>query len=93
MKNMPQPSRGGFSDFSELLTRSVRTEPSLDETAEELLALDHLLELGFEWDESVKLHYFRKYLYENMEVRQRMEDDHRMHFARWLYEHGEMSDF
>lgn len=93
MKNKPQPSRGGFSDFNELLTQSVRTETSVDETAEELLALDYLLELGFEWEESVKLHYFRKYLYENTEIRQRIADDHRMHFVRWLYEHGEMSDF
>ncbi len=56
------------------------------------MQLDYLMESGFEWGEAVKLLCMREHLYENSEVRQRMADDLRTHFVRWLYEHGEISE-
>jgi hypothetical protein len=54
--------------------------------------IKHLLEMGFTWDEVMSLLVLREHLYEGAEMRQRMANDHRMHFARWLYEHGELQE-
>jgi hypothetical protein len=55
--------------------------------------LDYLMNVGFAWEEAVMLLHLREHLYENAEMRQRMTDDLRMHFARWLYVNGEMDDY
>ncbi|GAC1394700.1 MAG: hypothetical protein NVSMB38_29270 [Ktedonobacteraceae bacterium] len=34
-----------------------------------------------------RLQHQRAHVYENAEMQQRLADDSRMHFARWLYEH------
>src|SRR5437660_5334334 len=47
-----------------------------------------LMEKGFTWEEAVKLVQMQEHLYENVEVRQRMEEDEYMLFARWLYKQG-----
>jgi hypothetical protein len=56
------------------------------------LMLDYLLDNGFQWDEAVTLMNLREHLYENAEMRQRVTEDYRMHFVKWLYEHGLVSD-
>jgi len=48
--------------------------------------------MGFTLDEANKLRHQRTHIYENAEMQQRLADDSRMHFARWLYEHGEMNE-
>ncbi len=53
---------------------------------------EYLLGLGFTQDEVRKLQHQRAHLYENAEMQQRMADDSRIRFARWLYEQGEISE-
>lgn len=59
---------------------------------EEQMLLDYLIEMGFSWEEAMKLISVRTHLHKNTEMRERMEDDYRMHFARWLYEQGEIRE-
>lgn len=93
MPNRPQSSSGGFSEYSnERLVQHMEREIATKETSEEQLFIEYLLEAGFDWEEAYRLLYLRDCLYENAEMRQRMSDDYRMHFARWLYEHGEISE-
>ena len=54
--------------------------------------IDYLIEMGFAWEEAVKLLNLREHLSENAEMHQRLADDHRMQFARWLYEQGEITE-
>src|SRR5918911_713745 len=54
--------------------------------------LDALLEAGFAWEEAVTLLSLREHLYENSEIRQRMADDPRLNFVRWLYLNGEIDE-
>jgi hypothetical protein len=62
-----------------------------DKQPEEQRFLDYLLGTGFTHNEAIKLVYQRTHLYENSEMRQRVHDDWRIQFARWLYEHGEIT--
>jgi hypothetical protein len=55
-----------------------------------MACIDYLLELEFAWEEALQLINLREHLYEGNEMRQRMADDCRMQFARWLYEQGEI---
>ncbi len=82
MKNKQQP---GFPEHN------ATTEASTIGTVEEQMLVDYLIEMGFVWEEAVKLLNLREHLYENAEMRQRVADDCRLQFARWLYEHGEIS--
>ena len=91
MKNRQTPGGGSF-EHNERLLQHIQTGQYSDHVQEEQIQLDHLMETGFEWEEAVKLLRMREQLYENSEVRQRMADDLRTHFARWLYEHGEISE-
>lgn len=59
---------------------------------EEREQLARLLSMGFTLDEANRLQHQRTHIYENAEMQQRLVDDSRMHFARWLYEHGEMNE-
>jgi hypothetical protein len=54
--------------------------------------LDDLINAGFAQEEAAMLLHFREHLYENAEMRQRLTDDLRMHFVRWLYISGEMNE-
>ncbi len=58
------------------------------ENPREQVMLNQLLDAGFRWDEAVKLLTMRENLCENAEMHQRMSDDYRRHFVKWLYEHG-----
>ncbi len=91
MKNR-QPSGGGSFEHNERLLQHIKTGQHSEGAKEEQIQLDYLMQVGFEWEEAVKLLNMREHLYENCEVRQRMADDLRTHFVRWLYEHGEISE-
>ena len=59
---------------------------------QEQVRLERLMTAGFSWDEAVKLLGMREHVYENAEVRQRLENDPKIQFVRWLIKHGEMSE-
>lgn len=90
MRNMPPPD--GFTDQPKHLARKLETKQHNPGTSTDQLLLDYLLDSGFQWDEAVTLLNLREHLYENEEMRQRVTEDYRMHFAKWLYEHGIVSD-
>ena len=92
MKEAFQPAQGGFSEFNEHRTPQTSVEAGRSEVREEQMFLDYLLATGFELEEAKKLVTMRERLYDNAEMRQRMAEDYRMHFARWLYEQGELSE-
>ena len=92
MKKDKQPSIGEFSEYDEYSAQHIEADCSADSMAREQMWLDDLVDSGFIWIEAIKLVNMRAHLYENLEVRQRMANDSRMQFARWLYEHGEMSE-
>ncbi len=93
MANRTQSSSGGFSEYSsERPVQDLECEIATKEMSEERLFMEYLLEAGFEWEEASRLLHLREHLYENAEMRQRMSDDYRMHFAQWLYEQGEISE-
>lgn len=54
--------------------------------------VEDLMERGFFWEEAVKLSQMHEHLYENAEMRQRVEEDEYMLFARWLYEQGAINE-
>lgn len=98
MKNKPQPPLGGFSEHNERTAHHIPFTGPADidrptlHVSEEQLLLDYLLEAGFAWEEAEKLLDLRDHLYDNAEMHQRMADDYRMHFARWLYQQQEISE-
>ena len=92
MKNRSQSSMGGFSEYNERIAQSTEIEGSTPKPSEEQMFLDYLIEMGFAWKEATRLLELREHLHENAEMRQRMSDDYRMHFARWLYEQGEIRE-
>ena len=87
-----QPSMGGFSEFNEQVVQHIEIAGSAVGVSEEQMLLDYLVEMGFAWEEATKLLDLRDHLYENTEMRQRMAEDHRMLFARWLFEQGEITE-
>jgi hypothetical protein len=90
MRNLQPPD--GFSEQSRSLSRKFDAKHYTPGNNAEQTMLDYLLENGFQWDEAVTLLNLREHLYENAEMRQRASEDYRMHFAKWLYEHGLVSD-
>ena len=92
MKEPFQPPQGGLSEYNEHRVPSTSVEATTGEAREEQMFLDYLLATGFEMDEARKLVEMREHLYENAEMRQRMTQDYRMQFARWLYEQGELGE-
>ncbi|HLQ30430.1 MAG TPA: hypothetical protein VK140_14455 [Ktedonobacteraceae bacterium] len=83
---------GGFSEYNERALQDAEIAASTVGVSEEQMLLDYLIEMGFVWEEAAKLLNLRDHLYENAEMRQRMAEDHRMLFARWLYEQGEITE-
>ena len=80
------------SEYNESTVQPSEADASRVPLSAEQMLLDYLLETGFAWNEAMKLLHLREHLYEGAEMRQRMAHDCRMHFARWLYEHGELSE-
>lgn len=85
-------NRSQFPEHNEPIVRQAEPGASTISLPEEQMLLDYLIEMGFIWEEAVKLVDLREHLYENAEMRQRVANDCRMHFARWLYEHGEIKE-
>ena len=93
MPNKPQPSSGSFSEFSnERSIQHAERETLSTNVTEEQFFIDYLLDEGFVLKEATKLLHLRDHLHENAEMRQRMDNDYRMHFVKWLYEQGEISE-
>lgn len=98
MKNRSQSSQGGFPEHNELAaqhtpsTGYIGIDSPTSHVSEQQMLLDYLLETGFAWEEAEKLLDLRDHLYDNAEMRQRMTEDYRMHFARWLYEQQEINE-
>jgi hypothetical protein len=90
MKTMP--FSGGFAEHNDPLTPPIDTQVVDTQTSAGQQHMHRLMDAGFLWDEAVKLISLRDHLYENQEMRQRMELDLRIQFARWLLEHGEISE-
>ena len=87
-----QNNRPSGSNFSDAEHGKQEAETTTMNSTEEQMLLDYLLVQGFSQKEGTRLMYMRENLYENAEMRQRVTDDCRMHFARWLYEQGEMHE-
>lgn len=85
-QHIPGPSSERDEALAHILSGTTKSQPT-----EEQRLLDYLLGTGFTQSEATKLVYQRVHLYENSEMRQRVHDDGRMQFARWLYEHGEIT--
>ena len=92
MKNPQFPFMGGSFDANERFLQSPEPDESPTHHSTEQHALDTLMNTGFYWEEAIKLLHIREHLYENDEMRQRVSNDLRMHFVRWLYEHGEINE-
>ncbi len=76
----------------ERLIKDIEAEYPLSEVPEEQRQIEQLLDLGFNWEECVKLVDLREHLYVSDEMNERMADDSRMLFVRWLYENGEIRE-
>lgn len=89
-----EPPMGGFSESNErrVQPRQAEVQAERSEIDEEQMLLDYLIELGFVLEEAQKLVDMHEHLCDNAEMRQRMAEDYRMHFARWLYEQGEIQE-
>jgi hypothetical protein len=92
MKRTHQQSSWGSSEHNEPVIHNVRTDQASIESTNDSVQLDVLMETGFSREEATRLSHLRKHLYENVEVRQRLSNDNRLQFARWLFEHGEMDE-
>jgi len=87
MKNSPQPS-----EQNELRILNAQIKSQVENKSEEQMLLDYLIDAGFMLNEALQLLDLREHLYTNTEMQQRLADDARMQFARWLYEKGELNE-
>ncbi len=92
MQNRLQPSMGNSFEHNEQACSKASPEIVPSGMTEEQIFLDYLLEMGFEWEEATQLIVLRYTLHQNAEMSERRADDYRMHFARWLYEQGEINE-
>ncbi len=95
MKNRQPTSFNSPSEHNEWqgkLAHPLEAKHFTPSSSGDPIVLDYLMNAGFVWEEAVMLLYLREHLYENAEMRQRMTDDLRIHFARWLYANGEMNE-
>ena len=83
----------GLSGRKEKTARQVEAKHyNKGENPREQVMLNQLLDTGFRWDEAVKLLTMRENLCENAEMHERMNDDYRRHFVKWLYEQKIVSE-
>ena len=87
MKNSPQPS-----EQNERRAQHTQIKSQVGRISEEQMLMDYLIDAGFLLDEAIQLLDLREHLYSNTEMQQRLADDARMQFARWLYEEGELEE-
>lgn len=71
---------------------TVQMAMGLEEPAQGKKRLEKLLAEGFAREEAMKLLHMKEGVFHNSEMRQRMDDDPRLQFARWLQEHGELNE-
>ncbi|GLV58862.1 hypothetical protein KDH_56900 [Dictyobacter sp. S3.2.2.5] len=90
MRDMPPPNE--FTDQPKQGAHRLEMKHYHPGTGKDQLLLDYLIDSGFQWDEAVTLLNLREHLYENAEMRQRITEDYRMHFVKWLYEQGLVND-
>jgi hypothetical protein len=90
MRNMPSPD--GFPEQHLHITHKIDTRHYIPDARADQLMLDYLLDSGFKWEEAVMLLGLREHLYENAEMHQRITEDYRMQFVKWLYEHDMVND-
>ncbi len=90
MRNMPLPD--GCSESHKHVPQKVGSRQYAFDATTDQVMLDYLLDNGFQWEEAVTLLRLREHLYENAEMHQRITDDLRMQFVKWLYEHDMLSD-
>lgn len=86
MKRNRQPS-----DYNEY-GKYIELGDSRDRTRLEQRQVENLMEHGFFWEEAMKLVHLHEHLYENEEMKQRMEEDEYLQFARWLYKQGAINE-
>ncbi|HCI80399.1 MAG TPA: hypothetical protein DHW02_11990 [Ktedonobacter sp.] len=86
-----QPHFSGQSSERDEAVAKALGMNAREQQSDEQRFLDYLLATGFTQNEAIKLVHQRTHLYENSEMRQRLHDDGRIQFARWLYEHGEIT--
>ncbi len=92
MYNQQFPLSNGHNDHYERIIQQLETEYPQVGSLEEQRQIEQLISLGFEWEEAAKLCDLREYLYDNDEMRERVANDSRMHFVRWLYQNGEIRE-
>ena len=94
MYNQQFPSLGGHNEPYERLIKHLEAEYPLSElpASEEQRQIEYLLDLGFDCEEALNLIDMREHLYESDEMCERIANDSRMHFVRWLYENGEIHE-
>ncbi|MBA2393399.1 MAG: hypothetical protein H0V70_11730 [Ktedonobacteraceae bacterium] len=92
MYNQQFSLSNGHNDHYERIIQQLETEYPQVGSLEEQRQIEQLISLGFEWEEAAKLCDLREYLYDNDEMRERVANDSRMHFARWLYQNGEIKE-
>lgn len=90
MKSAQPPSLNRLPEQDEPAPTAIGSPDT--QTQEEQSCLHALMASGFAWDEARQLLTLREHLYENAEMRQRMAEDSRMHFVRWLYQQGEITE-
>ncbi len=61
------------------------TDDWQERTRREQLQVETLMAEGFFWEEAIKLVQMREHIGENVEAKQRLEDNDYMQFAQWLY--------
>ena len=89
MKNSPQSSEHGEWPDRSVGQADVHLSAGI---YNEQAQLNALMKSGFTPDEAARLVYLHDNLYSNSEMQQRMANDQRLQFARWLYEQGEMQE-
>jgi len=88
MQNRQQSAQGNVPEHNDYAAEGTATGQMQEEVQQHV----YLLGLGFTQEEARKLQHQRAHIYENDEMQQRLADDSRIHFARWLYEQGEINE-
>jgi hypothetical protein len=81
-----------INESYERLIKHIEAEYPLGDVPEDQHQVEQLLAIGFDWEEAVKLIDLREHLYESNEMNERIADNSRMLFVRWLYENGEINE-
>jgi hypothetical protein len=92
MKHMHQQSSWSSSKYHEPVIDPTFTDQARQANADDATLLAALMATGFSREEATRLSDLHTHLYENIEIRQLLSSDHRLQFARWLFEQGEMHE-